>query len=580
MSEVFYRKWRPQRLDQVVGQEPVAQTLRNAVAQGRVAHAYLFCGPRGTGKTSTARIVAKAVNCLAPQGGEPDNECEICVSINESRALDLIEIDAASNRGIDDIRNLRDKVHFGPNAARHKVYIIDEVHMLTEPAFNALLKTLEEPPEHAIFVLATTEAHKVPLTIISRCQRFDFRRIPLKAIEARLAKLCVDEGIEASSEALSTIARTSAGSLRDAENLLEQALVSYGSPLSEDQVRDLLGLSSDESALELAGHILSRSVREGLRVINSVAGEGKDIRQFHRATIEYLRGMLLLKSGAESSLGYPEETMSKVRSLAEDASLEHVVRAMKTFAKADFRRDSSSPLPLELALVESSLEEEPQKALVAPSPAVFGTAGVQEPAATAGPSRGASRIGEKRTTGRPAAAIPPARSQPQPAAVPAAAASPARSQPQGANGPPAGQGGKATDPGSPGPPASEPLRKLESQWDEIVKSLRTHKGKRFNLGALLRSSTEREIENGTITLRYSHTSHLERMQEELDDPGANKVLKDAFAQAMDGSYEVRVEVAAGGAGAAPQSAARRSQLVRAAQAMGARVVGEKEEESE
>ena len=574
MSEVFYRKWRPQRLDQVVGQEPVAQTLRNAVAHGRVAHAYLFCGPRGTGKTSTARILAKAVNCLAPQGGEPDNECEICVSINESRALDLIEIDAASNRGIDDIRNLRDKVHFAPNAARRKVYIIDEVHMLTEPAFNALLKTLEEPPEHAIFVLATTEAHKVPLTIISRCQRFDFRRIPLEAIEARLAKLCVDEGIEASSEALSTIARTSAGSLRDAENLLEQALVSYGSPLSEDQVRDLLGLSSDESALELAGHILSRSVREGLRVINSVAGEGKDIRQFHRATIEYLRGMLLLKSGAESSLGYPEETMSKVRSLAEAASLEHVVRAMKTFAKAEFRRDSSSPLPLELALVESSLEEEPQKAPVAPSPAVFRTAGAQEPENTAGPPRPASRIGENRTTGRPAAAMPPARSQPQAATGPAAA------MPRGATGPPAGQGGKAADPGSPGPPASEPLRKLESQWDEIVKSLRTHKGKRFNLGALLRSSTEREVEDGAITLRYLHTSHLERMQEELDDPGASKVLKDAFAQAMEGSYEIRVEVAGGGAGAAPQSAARRSQLVRAAQAMGARVVGEKEEESE
>ena len=170
--------------------------MRQAVSLGRVAHAYLFCGPRGTGKTSTARILAKAVNCLSLQGGEPDNECELCRAINEGHALDLIEIDAASNRGIDDIRNLSDKIHYTPNEARYKVYIIDEVHMLTEPAFNALLKTLEEPPGHAIFILATTEAHKVPLTIISRCQRFDFRRIPLDRMVDKLTDLCAGEGIE------------------------------------------------------------------------------------------------------------------------------------------------------------------------------------------------------------------------------------------------------------------------------------------------------------------------------------------------------------------------------------------------
>ena len=259
MSMVLYRKWRPQRLDQVVGQQAVTQTLRNAVVQGRVAHAYLFCGPRGTGKTSTARILAKAVNCLAPQDGEPDNACETCVSINEARALDLVEIDAASNRGIDDIRSLRDKIHFTPNDARYKVYIVDEVHMLTEAAFNALLKTLEEPPGHAIFVLATTEAHKVPLTIISRCQRFDFRRIPLDTIVDRLAHLCREEGVEAAPEALKLIARSAGGSLRDAENLLEQAIVSYGSPLGEENARNLLELDSDERAIELVEHIVKRS---------------------------------------------------------------------------------------------------------------------------------------------------------------------------------------------------------------------------------------------------------------------------------------------------------------------------------
>ena len=196
MSEVLYRKWRPKSLSEVVGQDTVTKTLRQAVSSGRLAHAYLFCGPRGTGKTSTARILAKAVNCLHPVDGEPDNECDRCQAIIEGRALDMIEIDAASNRGIDDIRDLSDKITFMPSEFRYKVYIVDEVHMLTEQAFNALLKTLEEPPDHAMFILATTEVHKVPLTIVSRCQRYDFRRLSLEAITDKLAELCAAEEVE------------------------------------------------------------------------------------------------------------------------------------------------------------------------------------------------------------------------------------------------------------------------------------------------------------------------------------------------------------------------------------------------
>ena len=371
MSEVFYRKWRPRLLSQVAGQDAVTQTLRNAVVQDRVAHAYLLCGPRGTGKTSTARILAKAINCRSPLQGEPDGECDICQAIDEGRALDLIEIDAASNRGIDDIRSLREKVHFAPNEARYKVYIVDEVHMLTEPAFNALLKTLEEPPAHAIFVLATTEVHKVPLTIISRCQRFDFRRIPMDTIVARLAKLCTAESVEASEEALTLIARAATGSLRDAENILEQALVSYGSPLHEDAVSDLLDLGNDQRALELVGHIVDKATQEGLTVINQVAADGVDLRQFHRATTEYLRGVLLLKSGVATALGYPDESKAEMQKMAGRASLEHVLSALKTFVGATVGRDSSSPLALELAMVESAIGQavSPSVDALEPSPA-------------------------------------------------------------------------------------------------------------------------------------------------------------------------------------------------------------------
>jgi len=559
MSEVFYRKWRPRRLDQVVGQETVTQTLRNAVALGRVAHAYLFCGPRGTGKTSTARILAKAVNCLSPQDGEPDDVCEVCVSINEGRALDLIEIDAASNRGIDDIRDLRDKVNFAPNVARYKVYIIDEVHMLTPAAFNALLKTLEEPPGHVIFVLATTEVHEVPLTIISRCQRFDFRRIPLEITEARLAKLCADEGMEAATEALALLARASAGSLRDAENLLEQALVSYGSPLSEEQVRDLLELGSDERALELVAHIVDRSVQQGLTVINEVAEEGNDLRQFHRSVMQYLRCVLLLKSGVDSSLGYPEETKAELRPLAERTSLHHLVHTMKTFSKVDARRDTGASLPLELALVESSLEAEADVSKVAASASTAVAPDSVAAPVVARPQPPARSPAVSRPDDGESRASPPSRARgynPRPAAGPA--------RPE-------------VRESAPEEMPSEPAARLERQWNAIMRTLRTEKGKRFNLGALLRSTSGREVADGTITLKFSHASHQERMQEELDDPQASSVLRDAFAQAMGEPYEIRAAGVGGTENGVRQSAAQRSHLVRAAQAMGAQVVGEKEE---
>ena len=547
MSEVFYRKWRPRRLDQVVGQDPVTQTLRRAVLLDRVAHAYLFCGPRGTGKTSTARILAKAVNCRSPQDGEPDNCCDICLSFNEGRALDLLEIDGASNRGIDDIRNLRERIQFVPNETRYKVYIIDEVHMLTTEAFNALLKTLEEPPEHAILVLATTEIHRVPLTVISRCQRFDFRRIPLEVIVSKLAQLCTSEGIDASPEALNLIARQATGSLRDAENLLEQAVVSYGSPVTEERLRDILELGGDEVGLELVDTIVNRRVRDGFVAIDQVSGQGGDLRQLHRAVMEYLRGILLLKAGAPAPPGLPKDTLARLKSLASTASMDQLVRTLKTFSNVDLRRDSTSPLPLELALVESSTDSPIRKAADTRSAPAFDAASRQRPSA----AQTSSADGPTRTSPRDAATASPRRAV---GARSGTESNEVRAAPSG------------------------DAARLESQWDSVVRSLR-YVGTRFKLGALLRGCRERDVEDGVVKLRFPYRSHVERMEQELGDPGIRREMESVLAQVMGKPHKVQVLLTASKENGPRHSAAQTSNLVRAAQAMGMQVVGEKEEET-
>ena len=366
-SEVFYRKWRPQTLAELVGQEPIVQTLRRAVESEKIAHAYLFCGPRGTGKTSTGRILAKAVNCASETRGEPCNACSICRSITEGRAPDVIEIDAASNRGIDEIRSLREKVHYAPNLARYKVYIVDEVHMLTEAASNALLKTLEEPPSHVIFVLATTEPHKVLPTIMSRCQRFNFRRLGQGAMVDKLKLICQQEDIGVGLDSLKLIAQAASGSLRDAENLLQQLVAYYGNRIDYDQIRMALGFSSDLRVGQLAKCIADRDIPKGLQIINGVNDDGIDLRQFNLGLVEYLRGLLLVKSGCEEGLDVTAENLAEMRRVVSDTELGHLLRATKLFAGIDFRTNSYSSLPLELALVDcvlSSTAGQPTLAVV------------------------------------------------------------------------------------------------------------------------------------------------------------------------------------------------------------------------
>ena len=548
MSQVLYRKWRPRSFTDVVGQPTTTQTLQRAVESGRVAHAYLFCGPRGTGKTSTARILAKAINCLSPRGGEPDNACSICTSIDEARALDLVEIDAASNRGIDDIRNLRERIQYTPAEARVKVYIVDEAHMLTEQAFNALLKTLEEPPAHVAFVLATTEAHKIPPTIASRCQRFDFRRIRRQDTAGRLSEICAGEGVEADMPALDLISRTAGGGLRDAVNLLEQAIVSYDPPITEANVRDLLDMGGDEASLALAAQILEGRTADALRTVNEVAAQGSDLRQLHRGLIDRLRATLLVSSGADLDVGYTEEESAQIGRLAKAAGTADIVRAVRLLTEADMRLDPSSTLTLELAIVEAGLRPEP------PAPAPAPASG--KPAA--------------RPRSRPTAADGAAQQGPPQRRVQQRAPAPAARQQQ----PDARTQRRASKPAPEGDLPSDPAERLEAQWEALTQSLRFEKGDRYNLKALLVASNGREVSEDSITLRFPHPSHLERMQHELGIPDSRKRLKDAFARVMGRPYDVRVEAAERAEQGGGPTGSRGSQLVRAAQQLGAEIVAE------
>jgi DNA polymerase-3 subunit gamma/tau len=291
--QVLARKWRPQNFEEVVGQEPITRTLQNALAAGRVAHAFLFSGPRGVGKTSVARILAKALNCEAGPTPHPDNTCQICREITNGSSLDVLEIDGASNRGIDEVRDLREKIKYLPAQGKYKVYIIDEVHMLTKEAFNALLKTLEEPPAHAVFVLATTEPHKVPVTIMSRCQRYDFRRIPTGMIQAHLAKLAEQEGWHIDPEGLALVARAAEGGLRDAQGFLDQVVTFGGDGVNASEIARILGVTDRGALLGALTAIIHRNGPDLLNLIEALYTQGQDLGRFYQDLILYGRHLLV-----------------------------------------------------------------------------------------------------------------------------------------------------------------------------------------------------------------------------------------------------------------------------------------------
>ncbi|MBV7327564.1 DNA polymerase III subunit gamma/tau [Chloroflexi bacterium TSY] len=356
MSQALYRKWRSQTFQEVVGQEHVTQTLRNALHDNRVAHAYLFAGPRGTGKTSSARILAKALNCTSTEKERPCNECASCVAITEGRMMDLIEIDAASNNSVDDVRELRDKVGFRPAEGQYKVYIIDEVHMLSTSAFNALLKTLEEPPPHARFVLATTEPHRIPATVISRCQRFDFRRIPVPEIVAHLQHIVNVEKFQAEDDALTAIARSAQGCMRDAISLLDQMLSLGSDRITLAQVQQVLGTVNIESVGTMVEAVTNQDVTKGLVLIQQLLYEGASLTEYCHQIVEYLRGILVIQMTGDPALliDLPIETTKQMQIQAQQLDQTTTLFAIKRFGEAakELKGGYHPQLPLEMALIE------------------------------------------------------------------------------------------------------------------------------------------------------------------------------------------------------------------------------------
>jgi len=400
-AQALYRRWRSQTFEDLVGQEHVTVTLRNALREGRLSHAYLFAGPRGTGKTSTARVLAKAVNCLAEdEAARPCNHCRICTAIMEGRQLDLIEIDAASNRGIDEIRDLREKINFRPNEARYKVYIIDEVHMLTKEAFNALLKTLEEPPPHAVFVLATTEPDRVPETVRSRCQRFDFRRIPTSEIAQHLAKILEHENGQAAPEALVAVARRATGSMRDAISLLDQ-LLSYGDEVLDlARVESVLGLVDAHTIGGLVDFMATGDVAAGLSLINTLVADGVELGELVDQIVAYLRGVLFVAvTRSPASLDVPQDIAEMMARQARVLTVTFLLNALREFIGTRVLLRDQVPgvpqLPVEMAFLRSVL---PAAAPVPPSatgaavPAGHGLSG-QRPAIESAPAT-ASRVAQ------------------------------------------------------------------------------------------------------------------------------------------------------------------------------------------
>jgi DNA polymerase III subunit gamma/tau len=530
MSEyiVTARKWRPMKFESVAGQEHVTRTLRNAIAANRLAHAYLFGGPRGVGKTTTARLLAKAVNCANLQDGNPCNTCENCTSITEGRNFDVQEIDGASNRGIEEIRNLREAVRYPPTSCARKVYIIDEVHMLTKEAFNALLKTLEEPPPHVLFIFATTELSKVPATILSRCQRFDFRRIPHAQIMTNLRGIAQEEGLKVDEDALSLIARKGDGSLRDSQSLFDQVIALCGTTVTQASMQEALNIVGVDVHFRVTDLMEQQDAQSVLLLVDELMSGGFDLRDFLSGLLEHLRNLLIARVvGNTTLIEASDVTRKRYSETAARFSVSDLLRAqrlvhgtdqaMRFTAQSRFRLEAdmvqlvTMPRAVDLAGLIDGLEELKKGGIVpASAPAAPATRPAQ-------PTAPASSTGGQRLTSsapsRPFAASAPAAVGSQPTA----SSAPLRSSPQET-------APKAPVSAPPGQGRAVNEDEVRSRWAEFTAEVKSRK---MALGTAIASTALLGVTNGIIRVACEGDFQVSSIQMNRDV--LNEIIQSVFS---------------------------------------------------